>query len=48
MKSGVKGEGLKLRRYLPVNASKDVHELQLVRVQFQHGTERLDEPGPVL
>lgn len=48
VKSRVEGKGLEFCRYLPVHASEDVHELQLVRVQLQHRTERLDEPGPVL
>lgn len=48
MKSRVVGERLELHGYLPVDPSKDVHELQLVRVLLEHGAERLDEPGPVL
>lgn len=48
MKSGIKGIGLELCRYLPVHTSKNVHELKFVSVLFQHGTQGLDEPGPVL
>lgn len=48
MKSGVMGEGLKFCRYLPVNASENVHKLKLVCIQLQHGAKWLDEPGPIL
>ena len=48
MKSGIGGNGLIFYRYLLVNPSKNVHELELVSVLFQHLTKSLDEPGSVL
>ena len=39
MKIRVKGKGLKFDRYLSVNPSKNVHELELVCVLFQHSAE---------